>query len=72
MTVMHSYTGNVRAKQIVKPTFTLSTGVRLANSPFELSGFTICLARTLPVLGMHDSHSRIDERTFRQLERARF
>ena len=30
MTVMHSYTGNVRAKQIVKPTFTLSTGVRLA------------------------------------------
>ena len=32
MTVMHSYTGSVRAKQIVKPTFTLSTGVRLANS----------------------------------------
>ncbi len=23
-------------------------------------------------IGMHDSHSRIDERTFRQLERARF
>src|SRR6266568_6395450 len=33
MTVMHSYTGNVRAKQIVKPTFTLSTGVRLALVP---------------------------------------
>jgi hypothetical protein len=29
MTIMHFYTGNVRAKQIVKPTFTLRTGVRL-------------------------------------------
>jgi hypothetical protein len=30
MTLMHSYTGSVRAKQVVKPTFTLRTGVRLA------------------------------------------
>jgi hypothetical protein len=30
MTVMHFYTGNVRARQIVKPKFTLRTGVHLA------------------------------------------
>ena len=30
MTIMHFYTGTVRAKQVVKPTFTLSSGVRLA------------------------------------------
>jgi hypothetical protein len=29
MTIMHFYTGNVRAKQIVKPTFALCSGVRL-------------------------------------------
>jgi hypothetical protein len=29
-TILHSYTGSVRAKQVVKPTFTLRAGVRLA------------------------------------------